>query len=361
MVKLRAKNFSVFAVVVYQVDNSCLLCVCLSPPKEGYGQLKRDTTAASASGPLTMKLKDYHQVCSKLRGRLVDQPDFEAVLECHPSVSYDTLVSIHSQECVVRVKQAYGLHRRQDMVEEYCRRWRSGESVVEISESLDFPACSLGRLMLPALLGSGIQSKLTKVFNNPDCLLKEEPFSSSSNNNNNWSGRTTGTETETETKMEFGGGETGVDLPRLIQDLKACVARDHISSPLVANVKRAMGLEYEVLLYRLLSSSGLAYESETELRMKGATKTPDALLKIPFMLGDQVVHWIDSKACFCSEDLYYNDGIRQFRQYVNRFGPGMVIYWFGYIEDIPFEESILISDSFPKQITRLEYAADDVK
>ena len=195
-----------------------------------------------------MKKKDFHQLCSKLRGRLVEQPDYQAVLDSHPSVSYDTVVSIHSQECVVRLKQAYGLHRRQDMVEEYCRRWRSGASVVEISEELDFPPCSLGRLMLPALLGSGIQSKLTKVFNNPDCLLKEEAPSSSSPS----------------CVTSSGGGRLDVDseacdLRRLVADLKACIARDHISSPLVSNVKRAMGLEYEVLLYRLLSSSGLAY------------------------------------------------------------------------------------------------------
>ena len=42
------------------------------------------------------------------------------------------------------------------------------------------------------------------------------------------------------------------------------------------------------------------------------------------------------------------------RRYVNRFGPGMAIYWFGYVEDIPFEESVLITDSFPKHITCLE-------
>ncbi len=58
--------------------------------------------------------------------------------------------------------------------------------------------------------------------------------------------------------------------------------------------------------------------------------------------------------CFQLQTRYYNDGIRQFRQYVNRFGPGMVIYWFGYVQDIPFEESILITDAFPKHITCLE-------
>ena len=100
-------------------------------------------------------------------------------------------------------------------------------------------------------------------------------------------------------------------------------------------------------------SAGLAFETETELRNKGATKTPDALLKIPFLHENKVVHWIDSKACFCSADLYYNEGVKQFKQYVNRFGSGMVIYWFGYVEDIPFDESVLIADKFPPSVTTL--------
>ena len=286
-----------------------------------------------------MKREVYHGVGARLsEGRLVDQPDFDRVLEDFPSVSYDAVASIYSQYCVVRLKQAYGVHRRQEKLDEHCKRWRGGESLVEISEELDFPSCSLGRLLLPLLTactssGNGNQNTrltATKVLNDPECLLFAEE--------------------EEDTRM---GKKDMSFLKRLVIDLKACIARDHISSPLISSVKRAVGLEYEALLHRVLTSAGIAYESESQLRKKGATKTPDALLKIPFMLGNHVVHWIDSKACFCSDELYYNDGIRQFRQYVNRFGSGMVIYWFGYIEDIPFEESILVSDSFPKQITRL--------
>jgi len=224
---------------------------------------------------------------------------------------------------------------RQERLDEYGERWRQGESLVAISECLDFPPCSLARLLLPNLLGSafvtGVPGRVTKIFNDPDCL---QPL------------------------LEHQGGDSNKlldsgSIPRLISDVKACIKRDHVSSPLVASVKRAVGLEYEAVLYQLLSSSGLAYETESDLRKKGATKTPDALLKIPFLLGDKVVNWIDSKACFCSEELYYNDGVKQFKQYVNRFGPGLVIYWFGYVEDIPFEEGVLISDSFPEQFTHL--------
>ena len=298
-----------------------------------------------------MKARDYERVRSALfaspsprgapspsspenGGSLVRQPDFKALLRAFPWASYDTLVSIYSQDCVARVKQAYVVHRRPDKVAEYCERWVGGETLAGMSEALDFPPCSLVRILLPSLLGPGVQGKLTKIFNDPDHLLSL-------------------------CRDEGDGGlppevsASSVDLTRLVADVRACIERDHVTSPLVASLKRSVGLEYESLLSTLLSSAGIAYESESDLRKKGATKTPDALLKIPILVGNHVVHWIDSKACFCSEDLYYNDGIRQFRQYVNRFGSGLVIYWFGFIEDLPFEESILVLDAFPTQVTRL--------
>jgi hypothetical protein len=33
--------------------------------------------------------------------------------------------------------------------------------------------------------------------------------------------------------------------------------------------------------------------------------------------------------------------------YVNRFGPGMVIYWFGYIDELNDNPDILLMDHFP--------------
>lgn len=209
-------------------------------------------------------------------------------------------------------------------MEGYCERWRAGESLVDISETIDFPPCNLARLLLPSLLpAEAATGRVSKILADPESLIRVPDQ------------------------------EGGEGLARLASEVRDCVERDHVSSPLVASVKRAIGLEYESILYQHLESADLAFETEGELRKKGATKTPDALLKIPFMMGDRVVHWIDSKACFCSEELYYQEGVRQFKQYVNRFGPGMVIYWFGYLEGIPPEDGIAISDSFPSEVTRL--------
>jgi len=46
----------------------------------------------------------------------------------------------------------------------------------------------------------------------------------------------------------------------------------------------------------------------------------------------------------------------QFWSYWNRFGPGLVIYWFGYIKQLDnnTEAGILLSDRFPTDIVIYE-------
>jgi hypothetical protein len=36
---------------------------------------------------------------------------------------------------------------------------------------------------------------------------------------------------------------------------------------------------------------------------------------------------------------------RQFHQYVTLFGKGLVLYWFGYIDDMKSEDSIMLGDT----------------
>lgn len=47
-----------------------------------------------------------------------------------------------------------------------------------------------------------------------------------------------------------------------------------------------------------------------------------------------MVHWIDSKASFGDDRTHTQQMEGQYATYVNRYGPGCVIYWFGYIADL---------------------------
>ena len=45
---------------------------------------------------------------------------------------------------------------------------------------------------------------------------------------------------------------------------------------------------------------------------------------------------------------------QQYDKYINRFGPGAVIYWFGFVEDLAREETeLLLLDSLPHDIVQL--------
>lgn len=72
---------------------------------------------------------------------------------------------------------------------------------------------------------------------------------------------------------------------------------------------------------------------------KGWAKTPDVKLKLPIGVVDgagkaRVVNWIDSKAMFGDPDTHFAQNGDQLRGYVNRFGPGLVLYWFGCVESV---------------------------
>jgi len=45
------------------------------------------------------------------------------------------------------------------------------------------------------------------------------------------------------------------------------------------------------------------------------------------------VRWIDSKAMFGDAQTWASEHLPQLEGYVHRFGPGLVLYWFGFERD----------------------------
>ena len=75
-------------------------------------------------------------------------------------------------------------------------------------------------------------------------------------------------------------------------------------------------------------------------------------------MNGRIVNWIDSKASFLDPIVHVERGVDQFQGYVNRFGPGMVIYWLGVIDELAEESDgdVFIVDDFPgdMEITKLK-------
>ena len=89
-----------------------------------------------------------------------------------------------------------------------------------------------------------------------------------------------------------------------------------------------------------------------------STPTPDVwLLQVPVAVLDRqapsaagpswrVVSWIDSKATFGDDRIHAKQLEEQYSTYVNRYGPGLVIYWFGCIDGLG-QGDVMVMDAFP--------------
>ncbi|KAK4885413.1 hypothetical protein RN001_001684 [Aquatica leii] len=120
--------------------------------------------------------------------------------------------------------------------------------------------------------------------------------------------------------------------PRLAYEVYLCTLYDDLYSPTVEIMKTSIGQEYEIKLQREMTQLGLAFRAEEHLRKYGYDKTPDIKLEIPIAVNGFIINWVESKARFADEEIHKEYFRSQYGSYWNRFGPGLVIYWFGFVE-----------------------------
>ncbi|XP_031626679.1 protein C15orf41 homolog [Contarinia nasturtii] len=141
--------------------------------------------------------------------------------------------------------------------------------------------------------------------------------------------------------------------PLLAANVLNCLLNDKSDGPITDLKRQTIGEDYEIRLKKLASDAGLNFHDEVYLRRKGYDKTPDLKLAVPCMFRGKIINWIESKASFgdmASHQQYIKD---QLLSYGNRFGSGIIIYWFGYLDQIgrcpENKDCIIVTDDFPKK------------
>ncbi len=131
---------------------------------------------------------------------------------------------------------------------------------------------------------------------------------------------------------------------RLKREILEIVNNDIVYSPEGNENQYERGKEGERRLCEWLDKQNLKYRTENEIKGQ-YTKTPDALLSVPFRTNGMSVHWIESKASFGDEVEIHRNTKKQLRAYTELFGEGIVVYWFGFIEGVHPPKNVLIVDS----------------
>jgi len=214
------------------------------------------------------------------------------------SLSKDTVYSIRSQEIVKDVKRRFHIVKLSKG--KMARRWKHGESLVRIAENYRFPPVLISSFVLPEL--GYTKRKIQEMLRNPGDIKDT----------------------------------------RLRNEIALVVERDLLYSPLHNEMQHREGYEGELRLAEWLVAHDIEFKTEDDLKNM-ASKTPDFLLEGELYLGKTRLAWIESKASFGSRSDYRMHLRKQLKPYRELFGPGMVVYWRGFLGSLKKYPDIFIA------------------
>nr|CAG4647241.1 EOG090X0A0V [Megafenestra aurita]SVE92528.1 EOG090X0A0V [Megafenestra aurita] len=247
-------------------------------------------------------------------------------------ISVDTLICIVAQECQRRMKWSHGRLTSLEAVETMYKRYIKSISMCEepgillkLSDEVGLTPALLARSIVERHYQRDDKSKPSKLL--VSTLMKNTAL---------------------------------IDDRDLAFETYLCLLEDDDYGSIAEVTKQSLGYEYEIRLRLELEECQVTFLHEDHLRAKGYDKTPDIKLEIPIAIDGQVINWIESKALFGDEEVHRGYLRDQLFSYWNRFGPGLVIYWFGFVEDLEKNHqnrTILIRDSLPRNMVLMEQTA----
>uniref|UniRef100_A0A8C3N601 CDAN1-interacting nuclease 1 n=3 Tax=Thraupidae TaxID=400783 RepID=A0A8C3N601_GEOPR len=306
------------------------LAFCLSPPGVSRASPAACLRAALAVQGMKLSKAQYDEIAQFLGHVQPTRQSLRKLKEKFPSQSQSTLLSIFSQEYQKQIKRTHAKHHTAEAIETYYQRYLNGVMknaaapvLLDLANEVDFAPSLMARVVLERFLQEKEQAIPTKTLINS--MLRDP--------------------------SQIPDGV-------LANQVYQCTVNDCCYGPLVDCIKHAIGHEHEVLLREMLLEKNLSFIAEDQLRAKGYDKTPDFILEVPVAVEGHIIHWIESKASFGDESSHQAHLQDQFWSYWNRFGPGLVIYWYGFIEELDChrERGILLKDCFPTDIVTLRHS-----
>ena len=262
-----------------------------------------------------MKLSEYHAIVKALESS-AHSDDLPSIATKFTQPT-NTIIAIQSQQIQKRLKRTAHLHKSARSQAEHVQWYKSVSAGPVDAIAKHATAIGISPVMLArCILEQTESSNVAQLLRDPDMIRD----------------------------------------PVLRDQVRHCLEVDVECGPGSDLIKMAVGDEYEEVLQDQLTLMGIPFLSEVGLRDKGYDKTPDILLTTPIAVEGHVVNWIESKASFGDEQSHRQYLREQYWSYWNRFGPGLVVYWFGFVEEVAVvtrEKGVIVMDHLPTTVQTL--------
>ena len=193
-------------------------------------------------------------------------------------------------------------HKIQSSAHEFAQRWNRSETITSISEKINFPPVMTAWLILSY---QGLsRGQFRAMVRDPGTLTDR----------------------------------------RLQKELSEAVSKDIVYAPEAIAERTDKGRMVEEKLRQWLAGQGMKFITEQEARQKNHAKTPDFLLHEILSFKGHKIKWVECKASFGDEFEVKRDYRKQLRHYVDLHGSGMVVYWYGFLDNLAFDNILLASN-----------------
>lgn len=296
-----------------------------------------------------------------------------------PNMTYDTALIIYQQQYTKWIRKNAKKHRQTTALERYIHLYTQQKlSIIYIAKQINYSPYLLARNLLPYLFTPSTPASTVTT-----ATITKSNISSSSSSSSLSSSISSSLSTNSSSIINANTALNPHQLPlvptipknmithyirnphhitdeRLRNDIITCCANDEHFSPFFDRIHNYLGIEYEYKLQQYLTIKNIPYNTEQDLRKLGYPRTPDAHLKRPIVIPcpygnlscsspfltlsssssssssthEHIICWIDSKASFGDPFHHGEENASQLRSYVQFYGPGLVIYWYGFVDTL---------------------------